>query len=66
MAADAICAVGGAAEPLILDVSDAKAVEDVVSKHGPFDVLVNNAGTNRPKPMEEVTAEDYEAVMGLT
>ena len=65
LAAEAIRAVGGAAAPLTLDVSDMEAVEDAVGAHGPFDVLVNNAGTNRPKPMEKVTAADYEAVMGL-
>jgi len=26
---------------------------------------VNNAGTNRPKPLSEVTEDDYDAVMGL-
>jgi NAD(P)-dependent dehydrogenase (short-subunit alcohol dehydrogenase family) len=28
-------------------------------------VLVNNAGTNRPKPMWEVTPDDYDAVLDL-
>jgi len=28
-------------------------------------VLVNNAGINRPKPMTEVTPEDYDAVLDL-
>lgn len=64
-AAKAIRASGGEAEPVTLDVSDSQSVERILGGHGPFDVLVNNAGTNRPKPMEEVTAEDYDAVMGL-
>ena len=63
--AEAICAAGGEAESVILDVSDGDAVEKAVEAYGPFDVLVNNAGTNRPKPMEQVTLDDYEAVMGL-
>ncbi|MFY7852788.1 MAG: SDR family NAD(P)-dependent oxidoreductase, partial [Brevundimonas sp.] len=29
------------------------------------DVLVNNAGLNRPKPIWDVTEEDYDAVLGL-
>ncbi len=32
---------------------------------GALDVLVNNAGTNRPKPMTEITAEDFDAVVDL-
>jgi NAD(P)-dependent dehydrogenase (short-subunit alcohol dehydrogenase family) len=28
-------------------------------------VLVNNAGTNRPKPLSDVTVDDYRAVMDL-
>jgi NAD(P)-dependent dehydrogenase (short-subunit alcohol dehydrogenase family) len=31
----------------------------------PFTVLVNNAGTNRPKHMTDVTPDDYDAVMRL-
>jgi NAD(P)-dependent dehydrogenase (short-subunit alcohol dehydrogenase family) len=30
-----------------------------------FHILVNNAGTNRPKPLWEVTPDDYDAVLGL-
>ena len=30
-----------------------------------FDVLVNNAGTNRPKSVLEVTVADYDAVLNL-
>jgi NAD(P)-dependent dehydrogenase (short-subunit alcohol dehydrogenase family) len=31
----------------------------------PFHILVNNAGTNRPMPMTEVTSADYDAVLDL-
>jgi NAD(P)-dependent dehydrogenase (short-subunit alcohol dehydrogenase family) len=31
----------------------------------PFDIFVNNAGTNRPKPFVEVPVEDFDAVMNL-
>ena len=30
-----------------------------------FHVLVNNAGTNRPKPLWEVSEDDYDAVLDL-
>ena len=31
----------------------------------PFDVLVNNAGTNRPAPFTEVKPEDFDAVFAI-
>jgi NAD(P)-dependent dehydrogenase (short-subunit alcohol dehydrogenase family) len=31
----------------------------------PFNILVNNAGTNRPKLLSDVTIEDFDAIMGL-
>ncbi|HWT07559.1 MAG TPA: SDR family NAD(P)-dependent oxidoreductase [Roseomonas sp.] len=64
-AAAAIRAAGGAAEPLVLDVLDIPAAERAIAATEPFDVLVNNAGTNRPKPFTEVTHDDYDAVMDL-
>ena len=32
---------------------------------GRVDVLVNNAGTNRPKPALELTEEDWDAIYDL-
>lgn len=63
--AEAIRQAGGQAEALSLDVADLEAVEAAVSAAGCFDVLVNNAGTNRPMPMTQVAAEDYDAVLDL-
>jgi NAD(P)-dependent dehydrogenase (short-subunit alcohol dehydrogenase family) len=54
---------GTRAEPL--DVSDFDAVNAFFDAHEPFHILVNNAGTNRPKPMWDVTDADYDAVLGL-
>jgi NAD(P)-dependent dehydrogenase (short-subunit alcohol dehydrogenase family) len=31
----------------------------------PFQILVNNAGTNRSKPMVEVSLEDFDVIMNL-
>lgn len=48
--ADAIRAEGGAALPFSADVSDRRAVKDLISttlaKFGKIDILINNAGTN--------------------
>jgi len=53
---------GGSAEPLTLDVTDLAAVRAVIETQPPFDVLVNNAGTNRPAPFLEVSVHDYDAI----
>lgn len=64
-AAAAIQAEGGQAQALCLDVSDPGTVRAALADCAPFDVLVNNTGTNRPAPFTEVTVEDFDAVIGL-
>jgi NAD(P)-dependent dehydrogenase (short-subunit alcohol dehydrogenase family) len=64
-AAEAIRADGGSAEALAMDVADIADAAAKIAKAGPFHVLVNNAGTNRPAPFPEVTPEDFDAVMDL-
>lgn len=64
-AAEAIHASGGAAEPLLLDVLDMEEMRHKVQTEGPFDILINNAGTNRPKTMAETTEDDFDAVLDL-
>ena len=49
----------------VLDVSDVAAVAAFFADRPAFHILVNNAGTNRPKPLWEVTPDDYDAVLGL-
>ncbi|WP_430395003.1 SDR family NAD(P)-dependent oxidoreductase [Enterovirga aerilata] len=56
---------GGRAETLAVDVTDLAAFAAAVARAEPFDIFVNNAGTNRPKPFAEVSVEDYDAVMDL-
>jgi len=63
--AEGIRAGGGTATPLPLDVSDIAGLAAGIAAAGPFDILLNNAGTNRPKPLTEVTVEDYDAVLDL-
>lgn len=64
-AAAAIRARGQQAEALVLDVTDLKAMQKAIGAAAPFNILVNNAGTNRPKLLTDVTIEDYDAIMGL-
>ncbi|MBH0114354.1 SDR family oxidoreductase [Novosphingobium sp. YJ-S2-02] len=60
-----LVAQGLQAEAATLDVSDLAAVADFFAAREAFHVLVNNAGTNRPKPMWEADEADYDAVMDL-
>lgn len=62
---EAAALIGNGAQAATLDVSDLAAVAAFFDTHDPFDVLVNNAGTNRPKPMWDVTEADYDAVLDL-
>jgi len=64
-AAEAIRTRGQQARAAVLDVADLAAVTAFFAEAAPFHVLVNNAGTNRPNPMWEVTEADYDAVLGL-
>ena len=49
----------------MLDVTDLAAMQTAIAAAAPFNILVNNAGTNRPKLLTDVTVEDYDAIMGL-
>jgi NAD(P)-dependent dehydrogenase (short-subunit alcohol dehydrogenase family) len=64
-AAAAIRAAGGQASALPLDVAEVEAAARAITQAGPFDALVNNAGTNRPAAFQDVTAADFDAVMAL-
>ncbi len=64
-AAAAIRARGEQAEALPLDVTDVEAVRRAVGAAAPFQILVNNAGMNRPAYLPDVTLEDFDAIMAL-
>ena len=64
-AAGEMRAAGLLAEATTLDVSDLGALGAFFGAREPFHILVNNAGTNRPKPMWEVGEDDFDAVFGL-
>ena len=56
----------GQADVLVCDCTDADAVSEVIGgAPGYWDVLVNNAGTNRPQGFLEVTREAFEEVMRI-
>jgi NAD(P)-dependent dehydrogenase (short-subunit alcohol dehydrogenase family) len=56
---------GFKADSFVLDVSDTATMRREVAARGPFDILLNNAGTNRIRFITDVTEEDYDAVLGL-
>jgi 3-oxoacyl-[acyl-carrier protein] reductase len=62
-----IAAAGGTAEAASVDVTDAAAVEAMVSgaleRHGRIDILVNNAGIARDQLMLRLKRDDWDAVL---
>ena len=64
-AAAAIRARGQTATALVLDVTDCEAVRRAIEAAAPFEILVNNAGSNRPAPFVEVKIEDFDAVFAI-
>src|SRR5215831_10781611 len=64
-AAQAIVARGDKADALQLDVTDLDAVGRAIATAQPFDVLVNNAGTNRPAALMDVKVEDFDVIFAL-
>lgn len=67
--AAAISATGAKAMALQMDVRDRKQVkaafDKVVTDFGALDILVNNAGVLSNKPLEEISKEDWDFVMGV-
>jgi NAD(P)-dependent dehydrogenase (short-subunit alcohol dehydrogenase family) len=61
----AAAAIGHGAHADVLDVSDIGAVDAYFATRPTFHVLVNNAGTNRPMPVWDVTEADFDAVLDL-
>jgi NAD(P)-dependent dehydrogenase (short-subunit alcohol dehydrogenase family) len=60
-----IRAAGFQAEAFALDVKDIPAVQREIAARGAFDILLNNAGTNRIRAITEISEEDYDAVLDL-
>ncbi len=64
-AAAAIRDRGEQAEALVLDVTDVPAAQKAVAGRAPFQILVNNAGMNRPAYLADVTIDDFDAIFAL-
>lgn len=58
---------GGAIVPVAADVTDPGSVDalfdTVVARFGRLDLLFNNAGVNKPAPLDELPVEDLRAVI---
>ncbi|HWE80002.1 MAG TPA: SDR family oxidoreductase [Pseudolabrys sp.] len=64
-AAAAIRARGQQADALTLDVTDIEATRAALAACDPFQILVNNAGMNRPAMLPDVKVEDFDAIFSL-
>jgi NAD(P)-dependent dehydrogenase (short-subunit alcohol dehydrogenase family) len=64
MTAEGLCAM-----PFPCDITKIGEIpmimEQIYNHFGQIDILINNAGTNIAKPAEEVTEEDWDAVLDL-
>ena len=60
-----ILAAGGLATTATIDVTQASEVAAFFAMQAPFNVLVNNAGTNRPALLVDTPDTDIEAVLSL-
>ena len=56
---------GGVARALVLDVGDLARMRAAIEAAAVFDIVVNNAGTNRPMAFLDVCVEDFDLVLGL-
>jgi gluconate 5-dehydrogenase len=62
-------AAGGQACGFTADLSEVAAsrqlIADALAKLGRLDILINCAGMNRRKPVDEVTPDDYDTIMAV-
>lgn len=63
--ANALKSEGLQASHLVLNVTDRAASSALIESHGPFDILINNAGTNHPAAFADVTEEEFDAIINL-
>lgn len=53
------------ATPVKLDVTDAAMVQQVLSQHGSFDIVVNNAGADQHAFFTDTTPDDWTRLLGV-
>ncbi len=60
---------GYGTKPRVLDVRDEakveKTIREIVSEYGRFDILINNAGTDKTLSIEELSIEDWDRVIDV-
>ena len=64
-AAAAIRARGDKADALTLDVTNVEATKKALAAVEPYQILVNNAGGNRPAYLPDVKVEDFDFIFAL-
>jgi NAD(P)-dependent dehydrogenase (short-subunit alcohol dehydrogenase family) len=64
-AAAAIRGRGEKADALSLDVTDIDAAKKALAARAPYQILVNNAGGNRPAYLPDVKVEDFDFIFSL-
>jgi len=66
---ESVAQAGGSAVPIVADLTDPAVAGSVVcavdAEAGGLDVLINSAGTNRRQRIEEVSAEDFDAIVAV-
>jgi NAD(P)-dependent dehydrogenase (short-subunit alcohol dehydrogenase family) len=63
--AEAMLARGYMVDVLIADVTDIDGMDRSIRAAAPYGIFVNNAGTNRPGPFVNATAESFDLMMNL-
>ncbi len=63
--AEEIVKAGGKATPLVCDVTDAAQVQEKIEGLERIDILMNNAGSNRPEPFVNVSEENLDFLLDL-
>ncbi|MCW2960923.1 MAG: bdh [Thermoleophilia bacterium] len=60
---------GGTAEGIGLDVTDVgdviNALAGIVERHGALDAVINNAGVDITKPIDDITVEEFDRVLDV-
>ena len=65
MASAAAVVESTGAKAVELDVSDIQACHDTVSQHGPFDVVVNNAGIDQHAFFTKTTFSEWQYLLNV-
>ena len=62
---DHINSQGLSASYVDMDVNNENEINQLIEKSNPFDILINNAGTNKPAKLVDTDINDFDYVMSL-